>query len=92
MPAVICINNPSVSLRLPLVSGYIKAQNNKYKTYTLYDLSLDINLTGLKGSPTRVKSVYKASSGRNCRYINTVENPNYVECVLSEITLREAGK
>lgn len=65
LPAFICINNYIFKPRLPLITGYIKAQNYNYKIYNIYDLNLRENETGFKGSPTYVSKVFKCEDVRH---------------------------
>lgn len=73
LPAAICINNYIFKPRVPRIQGYIKAHDYKYKTYSLYDLNINENNTGIKGSPTYVSKVFKTEDTRNGIIFNTEE-------------------
>lgn len=72
-PSLICIHNFSFKPRLPKIQGYINAQDSNIKTFSMYDLNLKENETGVKGSPTYVSKVYKNSEERNGRILDFTE-------------------
>ncbi len=84
LPCALCINNYVFKPRVPRITGYIKAQDYNYKSYNIYDLNLDPNQTGVKGSPTYVSKVFKNEDGRNCKILN-FEDENCIETVIKEI-------
>ena len=73
LPAVLCINNYVIKPRIPRIGGYIRAKEYIYNSYNLYDLNINENETGVKGSPTYVSKVFKNEEKRNCKFINTNE-------------------
>jgi electron transfer flavoprotein beta subunit len=85
LPAVLCINNYVFLPELPRINGYIKAHDYNYKTYNIFELRIKAGLTGVKGSPTFVHSVYKTEEHRNCNIINTAENKEYAYDVIKQI-------
>ncbi len=78
-PCVICVNNFSVEPRLAKIGGYIKAQNYNIPVYKHNDLNLNPLETGIKGSPTWVKNVYKSPEGRICSFIDINDKNNCYE-------------
>ena len=48
------INTP----RLPTVKGTMRANKAEIKVLTAEDLDVDLNLIGLKGSPTQVNKIF----------------------------------
>lgn len=72
-PAVLCINNYIYKPSLPKISGYMRALDYNYKTLNIYDLKLNENETGIKGSPTYVSKVYRTHDMRNCTMLNNEE-------------------
>lgn len=69
MPCAICINNFHHKPRLPKIDGYIKSQKFNYKIYNIYDLNLDENSAGVKGSPTYVSKIYRSASLKNIKML-----------------------
>lgn len=84
LPCALCINNYVFKPRVPRINGYIKAQDYNYITYNIYDLNLDVNETGVKGSPTYVSKVFKNQEGRNCKLIN-FEEEGSLQTIIKEI-------
>lgn len=85
LPCSLLIDNLSLKTEIPGVSGYMKAQDYVYTTYNLYELSLDTDVTGVKGSPTRVRKMFRAPAGRNCKFITPESPENYIDSVIDEI-------
>ncbi|MBQ3641446.1 electron transfer flavoprotein subunit beta/FixA family protein [bacterium] len=73
LPVALCIHNSVYKPRLPLIEGYIKAQKYNYECLTIQDIGLDDTLSGIKGSPTYVSSVYKNTNKRDCKFVDNVE-------------------
>jgi len=84
LPVVLCINNYINRPRLPVISGYIKAQEAQIQVYGFGDLNINPDLTGIKGSPTSVSKVFKHDEKRNCEIISS-EETGYVERVCTKI-------
>ena len=60
------------------------AQDYNYKSYNIYDLNLQADETGVKGSPTYVSKVFKNQEGRNCKLIN-FEEEGSLQTIIKEI-------
>ncbi len=89
IPCALCINNYSVSPRLPKINGYIKAQLYDIKVYNHTDLALSEDKIGIKGSPTWVKNVFKNKEGRMCNFLDfTLDKSNCYNEILK--TVKEA--
>lgn len=84
LPCALCINNYVFKPRVPRINGYIKAQDYNYKSYNIYDLNLDANETGVKGSPTYVSKVFKNQEGRKCKLLN-FEDEGCIKNAIKEI-------
>lgn len=59
LPAVICLQKGDYEIRLPKISGRIKAQDMEIPEYNAEDLGIDAAAIGIKGSPTYVKKVFR---------------------------------
>lgn len=59
LPAVICMQKGDYKVRLPKISGRIKAQDMEIPEYNAEDLGLAISTIGIKGSPTYVKKAFR---------------------------------
>lgn len=59
LPAVICILTGKYLVRMPKISGRMKAQDAKIPIYTAEDINFDAAYSGLKGSPTYVKKAFR---------------------------------
>lgn len=86
LPAVLCINNYAVKPRNLLIKGYMRASDFEYKEYNLYEISMNPEKSGIKGSPTYVRNVYVMSDERNCKYIYPEKTPGYADIVIKEMT------
>ncbi len=84
-PAVFCIGNYVIQPHIPSIKGYMKAQDYEIKSYGFYDLHLNENDTGVKGSPTSVVKVFKHDMSRNCRLIDTQKDTDYLNYIYGEI-------
>ncbi len=84
LPCALCINNYVFKPRVPRINGYMRAQDYNYKSYNIYDLNLQPNETGVKGSPTYVSKVFKNQEGRNCKLIN-FEEEGGLQIIIQEI-------
>jgi len=84
LPVVLCINNYINKPELPVITGYIKAQETQILTYGFGVLNISPDLTGIKGSPTSVSKVFKHDEKRNCEIINS-EEAEYAERVCTKI-------
>lgn len=89
LPVVLCINNYVIKPRLPRINGYIKAQKYTYNSYKNFDLHLQPEDTGVKGSPTYVSKVFKNEEKRNCTLLNC-EDENTIKTAVEII--KEATK
>ncbi|MBZ9609072.1 electron transfer flavoprotein subunit beta/FixA family protein [Clostridium estertheticum] len=58
LPALITVVKGINSPRIRTIKGVLKSTRSEIKKYSSRDLNIDINLCGLKGSPTKVKGVY----------------------------------
>ena len=59
LPAVICMQKGDYEVRLPKISGRIKAQDIEIPEYNAENLGIDIFSVGIKGSPTYVKKAFR---------------------------------
>ncbi len=84
LPCALCINNYVFKPRVPRITGYIEAQDYNYKSYNIYDLNLQPDETGVKGSPTYVSKVFKTQEGRNCKLIN-FEEEGSLQSIIKEV-------
>ena len=84
IPCALCINNYIFKPRVPKINGYMRAQDYDYKTYSIYDLNLQADETGVKGSPTYVSKVFKNKEGRNGKLLN-YEDDGCLETLKKEI-------
>ncbi len=84
LPCALCINNYVFKPRIPKINGYINAQDYNYKSYNIYDLGLQADETGVKGSPTYVSKVFKNQEGRDCKLIN-FEDEGSLQTIIKEI-------
>lgn len=84
IPCALCINNYIFKPRVPKINGYMRAQDYDYKTYNIYDLNLQSDETGVKGSPTYVSKVFKNKEGRNGKLLN-YEDDGCLETLKKEI-------
>lgn len=57
-PCLITATKPSFDLRFPTLKGKMNARRAEIPDLTNEALQLDVSLTGLKGSPTKVKSTF----------------------------------
>lgn len=89
LPVVVCINNYVIKPRLPRINGYIRAQEYTYKSFKNFDLHLQPEETGVKGSPTYVSKVFKNNEKRNCTLLN-YEDENTIKSAVELI--KEATK
>lgn len=69
LPAVICIQKGDYEIRLPKITGRIKAKNAQIPVYNAIDIDINTETTGFKGSPTQVKRAFKPESRQNCQLI-----------------------
>lgn len=67
LPAVICIQKGNYEVRLPKISGRIKAKNAQIPVYNAMDINIDTDKTGFKGSPTHVKKAFRPEGRPNCQ-------------------------
>ncbi len=81
LPCAICINNYPHKPRLPKIDGYIKSQKFDYKCYNMYDLNIDENTVGVKGSPTYVSKIYKTEALKQTKMLESSD----MEGLLKEI-------
>ena len=84
LPVVVCINNYVIKPRLPRINGYIRAQEYTYKSFKNFDLHLQPEDTGVKGSPTYVSKVFKNNEKRNCTLLN-YEDENTIKSTVELI-------
>ena len=84
LPIAICINNYVIKPRLPRIGGYIKSQEYYYKSFKNFDLHLENDETGIKGSPTYVSKVFRNEEKRNGKIIN-YEDDNSLKTIIQEI-------
>ncbi len=73
MPCAICINNYITKPRIPKINGYIKSQKYNYITYNLYDINIQEDKTGVKGSPTYVCKIYRNTDKREGKIVYNTE-------------------
>ncbi len=59
LPAVICMLKCDYEVRIPKITGRIKAQNTEIPVYNAADIEINIEKTGFKGSPTYVKRAFR---------------------------------
>ena len=57
-PCLVTATKPSFDLRFPTLKGKLNARKAEIPVLTNAEINLDTNLTGLKGSPTKVKSTF----------------------------------
>lgn len=84
MPVVICINNYVIKPRAPRINGYIKAQEYNYKSFKSFEINLQPEDTGVKGSPTYVSKVFKNEDKRYCKILN-YEDENCIKSAIEAI-------
>ena len=84
LPCALCINNYVFKPRIPKINGYMRAKDYYYKSYNIYDLNLQPEETGVKGSPTYVSKVFKNDEGRNGKILN-YDNEGCLETIIKEI-------
>jgi electron transfer flavoprotein beta subunit len=58
LPALITVVKEINQPRLPSLKGKMKAKNLKVTSWTAADIGADVNLCGLKGSPTKVVKIF----------------------------------
>ena len=86
-PVAICINNYVFKPRIPRINGYIKAQQYNYKSYKSFELNLQPEDIGVKGSPTYVSKVFRNQEKRDCQIFD-YEDKNWKEKTIQ--TIKEA--
>ena len=64
LPAVICMLESDYPVRLPSISGRMKAQDYKIPVLTAGDINIKADYIGFMGSPTQVKKVFHPESKR----------------------------
>lgn len=64
LPALICVVKNSHEPSRATINGIKKAQNSKITIYSLDDIGLDADNTGLKGSPTYVSRAFRPEHNR----------------------------
>lgn len=75
LPALICITQCNIAIRLPKIAGRMKAQDSNIAVYNADDISLKADLIGFKGSPTYVKKAFKPQ-GRTDITLYKDKSPN----------------
>lgn len=68
-PILISMSDYKGEKYTPLVSDYIRAQDNEIKILNADDIMADYNKIGIKGSPTYVSKAFRPVNNRNCKFI-----------------------
>lgn len=83
-PALICVLKGFEEPTRPKINGIIKAQNTEITTYTMEDIGLTPEETGLKGSPTYVSRAFRPEHNRGKCEI-------YTDCNILAEKIKEFG-
>lgn len=73
LPGVLTVVKEVSDPRLPTLNGKIGARDFDIPVLSLADLELDLNLIGLKGSPTRVVKIFRPKVTRECEIITAAD-------------------
>ena len=74
-PAVITVSKGRTAPRFASLSGWIKAGESEISTWSAEDINADPALTGLDGSPTRVREIFAPPSRKGGVRIDAREKP-----------------
>lgn len=86
LPAVICMLKCDYDVRLPKISGRIRAQETKIASFNADDINIDISTTGIKGSPTYVKRAFRPEGRAGGEIIRDKTSREAAELILSKIS------
>jgi len=92
LPALITVVKEISYPRLPTLRGKQKAKITGVRSFSCHDLDLDISMTGLDGSPTRVVKIEVPSVTRNGKIMvakDEESNCNAVEALVEFLRDRE---
>ncbi len=73
LPSLITVNKDINLPRLASLDGFEKSLHKPVKVLTALDLNADLNLCGLKGSPTQVVRTYVPENQSQCKFIHQEE-------------------
>ncbi len=91
LPGVITVVKEIGEPRLPTLNGKLKAKQMEFVRWNAENLKLDINLLGLKGSPTRVVKIFQPQVARQCQMVNARNEREMPEAIAQAMAyLREA--
>jgi electron transfer flavoprotein beta subunit len=75
LPALICVLKGQYEPNRPTINGVKKAQKTEIITYTMADIAIDAENTGIKGSPTYVSKAFRPKSSRDvCKFCDSCED------------------
>lgn len=73
-PALICSLKGSDNVTRPTINGFINAQKANIATFSMEDIGLTPEDTGIKGSPTFVSKAFRPLKNREaCKFENNIE-------------------
>lgn len=81
LPVVLSICEADIQISCPKVEDYILAQDKEIKVLNAYDIKVNENDCGIKGSPTYVSKVFRPIVDRKMIYLND----NYADFILDKI-------
>lgn len=88
IPCVLCVLKGCSQLKNPKIGDYIKAQNKELRIFNADDIKMDIEMCGIKGSPTFVQKAFRPEITRECK---TIED-DYISEILSHIRKNNGKK
>ena len=85
LPAVICMIESDYPVRLPSISGRMKAQDYQIPVLTAGDIDIKADYIGFIGSPTQVKKVFRPESKRENKIYDNKTSDEAANLIIEEI-------
>lgn len=85
-PTVICMLKCDYEPRLPKIIGRIKAQDTEIPTYNAADIRVNIERTGIKGSPTYVQKAFRPEGRQAGNVVYNGTPDDYADMIIGTIS------